>query len=185
MRDYRNITIWQNVSRLDKLVAFRNALIAHSNASFDYSKLHGDEEKARKREEMVKYRVKVNRNLLEVGEIVSAAGAGNEISYYVTHALSEYGSHSDAVRAVDLLDQAIGVYEGDRTSAIIRSYNPFWWAFQILQWFSRIPFILISGAGFNTARIENSLAGRLIKLAFLALPALYALKQILEDLNFW
>ena len=185
MRDYRNITIWQNVSRRDKLIAFRNDLIDYSRASFEYSNLYGGETKAEKWREVVEYRIRVNRNLREVQQIVSAARIPILIGRYVDDVLERDSVDRPLARTVDFLEQAIGVYQGDITSAINRSFNPLWWLFQLLQWFAHVPFVIIGGAGFNTARVEDSLVGRITKLIFLALPAIAALLWILDFLNYW
>lgn len=67
-------------------------------------------------------------------------------------------------RAVDLIERALGVYQSDRIAALRRTINPLWWLFRGLLWFARIPFVFLGGLGFDAARAEGSVFGKIFKL---------------------
>ena len=73
-------------------------------------------------------------------------------------------------KVIDHLERAIGVYKADYNASIWRTGNPFWWIGQVITWFAHLPFAFMGAAGFNSARVERSVVGRLIKAVFAAVP---------------
>ena len=65
---------------------------------------------------------------------------------------------------VGVIEMALGVYRSDRTAALRRTINPFWWLFRGLLWFTRIPFVFLGAMGFDVARAEGSAFGKFVKL---------------------
>lgn len=74
----------------------------------------------------------------------------------------------------DYLERAIGVYDADRQSAIIRTLNPFWWAMRGLLWLAGIPFRILNSAGIDTSNIEGGFIGTLVKAAIVMVTGLAA-----------
>lgn len=66
----------------------------------------------------------------------------------------------------DVVLRAQGVYKSNHFRSFLRTFNPLWWAWRVFNWFARLPFLLLGTAGFNSARAERSVLGRLFKLAF-------------------
>ena len=85
--------------------------------------------------------------------------------------------------AVGFIEMALGVYQSDRTAALRRTINPFWWLFSGLLWFTRIPFVVLGAVGFDAERAERSVLGRFVKLAAALLAATAALLTILNLLG--
>ena len=80
--------------------------------------------------------------------------------------------------AVDLIEKAIGVYQSNRTAALRRTINPFWWLKGSLLWFLSIPFIVLGALGFNATHTEGSVFGQSFKL-LLAISALLTIVNYL------
>jgi hypothetical protein len=66
-------------------------------------------------------------------------------------------------QAIDLVDQAIGVYNDDQKKAFWRSLNPLFWILRIVEWIAGVPFWLISLLGFSREKAEESKSGQLAK----------------------
>ncbi len=65
----------------------------------------------------------------------------------------------------DSTDRAIGAYETNCARLLRKSFNPFYWLQMPLVWFLRLPFKLLGAAGFDARKAEDSLFGKLVKLA--------------------
>ena len=109
-------------------------------------------------------------------------GAVQEIDLFLNlFELDRY--HISANHAVGFIEMALGVYQSDRTAALRRTINPFWWLFRWLLWFARIPFLVLSAMGFDTARAEGSALGKFFKLVTATTGLAAALLTILSLLG--
>jgi hypothetical protein len=63
----------------------------------------------------------------------------------------------------DFIDIGLGEYERQAVKAIVRTFNPLYWVGVGLEYVASLPFKLLGRAGFNQARIEGSVAGRIVK----------------------
>ena len=52
--------------------------------------------------------------------------------------------HMTSKHLVDFIDRAIGVYQFDRTAALRRTFNPFWWLKRSLLWLLSVPFVFLA-----------------------------------------
>lgn len=75
---------------------------------------------------------------------------------------------------IDLIERTISVYESDKFSAKIRTFNPFHWLWVLIQKLSSTPFLLLTSFGFNGQKAAHSLLGRLIGLIMSVILALIA-----------
>lgn len=64
---------------------------------------------------------------------------------------------------LDYLDRAVGVYNDDRTSAWMRTFNPFYWLRFLLDYTGRLPFFILGSLGLDQAKWEGSPLGRFFK----------------------
>ena len=83
----------------------------------------------------------------------------------------------------DHLERSIGVYVADYNASVRRTLNPFWWIGQMLISFAHLPFALIGAAGFNSARVEGSVVGRLMKVIVAATPVVASVLVIVDLLD--
>ncbi|KCZ88533.1 hypothetical protein HJA_09199 [Hyphomonas jannaschiana VP2] len=74
-----------------------------------------------------------------------------------------YRYQMDPHFVTDAVEAAVGVYDRDFLSALIRTLNPLWWAWKLVGWLASLPFALIGAAGFNRAAAEGSVIGKLFK----------------------
>jgi len=68
-------------------------------------------------------------------------------------------------KVFDCTDSAIGAYERERQRLLHRSFNPLYWLGMLVSWSLRLPFRLLGAAGFDAEGVEDSLLGKLVKLA--------------------
>lgn len=93
--------------------------------------------------------------------------------------LESYGISYQLV--IDMLEKAIGVYETDKSRALRRTINPLWWMKRLFEEVGRLPFRLLTMLGFNVARSESSVLGRLVR-GFVSLIAVLASLLVIANL---
>ena len=93
--------------------------------------------------------------------------------------LESYGISYQLV--IDMLEKAIGVYETDKSRALRRTINPLWWMKRLFEEAGRLPFRLLTMLGFNVARSESSVLGRLVR-GFVSLIAVLASLLVIANL---
>lgn len=81
----------------------------------------------------------------------------------------------------DSLDRAIGAYENECRKLRRKSFNPFYWMGIVIVWFLRLPFKLLGAAGFNAAKAEKSLSGKLVKVVMGLAAFTAAILKIADD----
>lgn len=163
---YKRITIFENRKRVRTLTAFRQKAQqwAQGNRQDDAA--------------TAELRREINGALFDARKFTTFAGVGVTGQQFPAPAVGGFvvpvdlftdifgpnriiGGHG---RLIDSIDRAIGVYESDKGAATIRTFNPFWWIGQALSWVAKTPFMIVSAAGFDTSKIEESLTGKILRL---------------------
>ena len=184
MKNYRNISFWENNRRCQILNDFRNKVVDYFNKSRVSSNTP----------EIYKVRSDINRKLPETIEILEAAGMAPSVVVTPAPAIGGYvrnitlldnifnleGDEIAPITVVDALERAVGAYEADYSAAVCRTFNPLWWARQLLESFAQLPFYLIGAAGFNANKVRASTLGHSIRFVFLVIPAVPALLALLD-----
>jgi hypothetical protein len=170
---YNRIPIWENKRRLELLTKFHGLLLTYYFHSQSTSGIPGRSERA----EAHAARYKINVILEECCQIVSSTGVNPIVtvsppplfggSTKQVDVFQNFTTLDDLIlqglSPMDFVQRAIGVYEGDRVRAFIRTVNPFFWISQVFLWFISFPFHIIGIAGFDRKKAEDSLWGKLFK----------------------
>jgi len=194
MRASNKILIWENQRRLNSLIGFRIKVITY----FDNCVFHmfGDEPEENKEARLV--RIDINREMAEVREIMAAAGVNPAIVWTPPPAIGGYPQKLDVVLNVfnlhryhlgpeeitDYLERTIGIYEKSKKAAKLRVINPFFYLGLIFDYIAEFPFFLAGRMGFNRAKAESSVIGRIIKGVVQLITALAAALTILYLLGY-
>lgn len=188
MDSYHRITIFENEDRTDALLRFRNNIVEYYN-NCEPSQFMRDPTEGPRASEL---RPEINRDMAKVIRIIRASGVstmfdvmrapaagGGVYSMDVVNGVFNLAYHQIDPRGVtDLIDRSIGIYEHDQRNAAIRTFNPFWWIWRGFTAVSEVPFRAFGYIGLNQSKIENSLPGRLVKLAIQLVLLFVALLQI-------
>jgi hypothetical protein len=87
----------------------------------------------------------------------------------------------------DTIERAITDYKDDITYAWIRTFNPVYWISVLIHRLIDLPFKLLSSSGFDGARVQHSLVGKIISLIlnfiFSSIAALSGIATILASIN--
>lgn len=70
------------------------------------------------------------------------------------------------LQLVDVLERALSDYKNDIAKAWIRTLNPLYWLGVLIAVVTKIPFDILSAAGFNGEKIKNSYIGSLVSKLF-------------------
>lgn len=174
MRPIERIAAIENAERIAVLVNFRKLVIEY----FINSKIDGFLRKRVEHEQAKAARVKINRLLPTVGPVIGAAHVHTVITWTPPPAIGGYIQHVELIhnlfnlshfdipasQVIDVLDQAIGVYESNERRAKVRLYNPFYYLGLLLDWIAKSPFSIARRAGFNASGLENSVVGKAVRL---------------------
>lgn len=191
---FKDFTYWKNRRCAADLQQFRSDLesyIDHSSYSYQADAIIEDA--------LAKdTKVRMNRALHRARAAINATGLPSIIIYSPPPAVGGYQQRVDLLnnlfhlhqfqisqdRVIELIDRVIGIYEDDKWPSILRSVNPFWWLWRGLLFVSSLPFQVLSAAGFDTASIENSFVGRLVRLAVMFVMVFAAFLTVLQLLGY-
>jgi len=81
----------------------------------------------------------------------------------------------------DCVDRAVGSYERESQRLFRGIFNPLYWIGALLVWLLRLPFRFLTAAGFDGAKIESSLVGKIAKVVLSLIPLLAAALKIADD----
>ena len=193
MGDFKSFACWKNRRCAADLQQFRSDLENY----IDQSSYHWMAEAVIEEEPAKDVRVKMNRALHCVVTAIDAAGLPRIVVYTPDPRIGGDQQLVDVLdnlfilhqfrlpqgRVIELIDRAIGIYENDKWPAILRSINPLWWLWKSLVFLSSGPFQLLSAAGFDTASIENSFVGRMVRLVVMVVMVLAAFLTVLQLLG--
>ena len=193
MRYYTKILVWENKRRLNKLREFRPLMIRYFNNSrvgFGGGRVEESAAKEARRE--------INLLRDEIHSIILNSGIDPSFSWTPPAAVGDDETEIDLIEDVfnldqfdigpnnllDLIDRAIGIYDSNRKSAFIRTFNPFFYLGLVLDTISDLPFIAIGILGFNRQKIKTSAIGRLVKGILYLTIIVAAVLTILHLLDF-
>lgn len=172
--NYKEITIFELDKRIKFLIESREDTVNYfSQLSYDLMD-HPAENKSAS-----ELRQKINYNLSKIEKFISATGTRTSIFYSPPPAIGGIQGNIDLFANIfnldkfdispkwitDCFEKSIGIYNNERKSAIIRTFNPFWWLWKLIKVIIGIPFFILNEAGFDSGRFENSILGKIIKLA--------------------
>lgn len=193
MKPIDKMPVWETLRRLNMLIRFRELGSDYfGNTEMGFMHTLSENEIA------LQARSEMNLLLQSVHDSVILAGITPVLTWnpqagYVRHfdvlaELFELNSLGIEPRRVeDILTRAIGVYQDDLPKARIRTLNPLFWLFLLLEFLVSIPFRLLGAAGFSRSRMESSFLGRLFKAALYLITALvgctWTVVQILDKLG--
>ena len=194
MNNYTRILPWENNRRLERLGEFRALVILYFNSSRAEWMVDERIEKP----EAEEARVKINRMMDETHDIILYSGVNPSIRYTPPAAVGGYIQNIDLVQNVfnlhrfqitannllDFIDRSIGIYESNMRPALFRAINPFFYLGLAFDLVARAPFVLIGRAGFNRKKVEESLAGRMVKGSIYIITALASLLTVLQLLDY-
>jgi len=192
MAHYRRMFFWQNASKLYTLFEYRDLVIDYFNEAqpYDLFEMH-DTEKS------IQLRSKINRTTQQITDALYSVGIVPVIHWTPPAMIGGYSQNIDLVNnlfnlrryqihpqtLIDILDKAIGIYSADRVNSFLRTVNPLFWVYLLINYFVRLPFKLLGLAGFNQRKIEGSLLGKIFAGVFTTLTYTFTLIQILEKLG--
>lgn len=194
MTPYKKILIWENKRRLKRVYEFRALLLQY----FHHSRAESIVNERIEKPEAQEARVKINRMIDEIHDILLYSGAATSVRYTPPAAVGGYTQNIDLVQNVfhldrfqisptnlmDVIDRGIGIYETDRSAALLRTINPFFYLGVVLDWIVRVPFLLLGRAGFDQQKVEMSFVGRVIKGTIYIVTALASLLTVLQLLDY-
>jgi len=194
VQHYTKILVWENNRRLSKLLEFRNLVVDYfHNSHPEWMADSRIEERAAR-----VARVKINRVMGETHDIILHSGIDPTLVWTPPPARGGYVMNVDLIQnifnlcqfrigpegALDFVDRAIGVYESNHRSSLIRTFNPLFYVGLVFDAISELPFIAIGRLGFDRQKVESSAIGRLIKGALYLITVIAALLTILQLLDF-
>ena len=193
MRHYTKILIWENKRRLNNLREFRSLMIRyfnHSRVGFGGGRVEESAAKEARRE--------INRLKDEIHSIILDSGIDPGFSWTPPSAV---GGEETKINLIEdifnldqfdigpnnvlyLIDRAIGIYDANRRSAFVRTFNPFFYLGRVLDAITDLPFIIIGIFGFNRQRMKASAVGRLVKGSLYLIIIVAVFLTILHLLDF-
>ena len=187
MKHYKKITSWDNTARIKSLQYFRSLVQKYF---FEMKKVNSEKDKLVVREEINKYLYKIN-------DIVRKSDVQPHFSGTTAFQIASYKKMNIILNIfniqyynippqsiIDIIDSAIGIYEGNGNASLFRTINPFYWLLLFFDFVLSIPFIFIEKFGFNRRNAEESILGKLFKGFSSIIFILAALKEIFGGFHF-
>jgi hypothetical protein len=183
--------VWVNATRHRDLTSFgARAKEYYQNATITWpEKDLVENDRARS------LRQSLNRDLAYIESLVSLAGVSDKVSVreapmlgghvfqgvpLLSNMFNIHMLDQEPQSVFDFLDRAIGVLEHDRRAAWVRTFNPFFWIGLFFSSMARVPFLILGELGFDRARAERSLLGRLFKALIWMIGILGSLATLIE-----
>ncbi|WP_421787380.1 hypothetical protein [Hyphobacterium sp.] len=171
---YKHVTVFENKYRLAKLRGFRTKVTDY----FDNVEHNWRVDDPIENDHASALRPALNEDLLHVGDIVRAADVQTTMQQLPAPAIGGYRLSFDLFRdllrlrsfelteqaTLDAMDRAIGRYQNDQIYAWVRTFNPLWWLWRLLNIVVSLPFALAELSGFERERFEQSVSGKLVRL---------------------
>ena len=194
MRYHTKILVWENERRLNKLIEFRELAIEYfNNTHVEWpmdARIEEDTAQAA--------RIEINQAVPEVHSIIRRSGIDPNLTVLPAPAVGGYVTKVDLIlnifgldehdikpnRVFDIIERAIGIYESNHKSALVRTFNPFFYLGLMLDTISDLPFIAIGKFGFNRQKAKASAIGRIVKGVLYLITVLAAFLTILYLLDF-
>ena len=190
MTNYKKITIFENRSRTEKLIVFREKVISYFEAKPNSSGIFNDHDS----NESAQIRMEINGILDEANAIIKSTGIWPVLTWSPPPAVGGYQQNINLVtnmfnfdrfmirpeQLLDLIERAIGKLTSDSKSATIRTCNPFFWIDRILRYIANSPFNILRSVGINADKIEVSIVGKLGKLIIYLISLAIGMLTILQ-----
>jgi len=194
MKKYYEITIIGNRANIKTLEDFKKVIVKYfknvKGGMMIKDLIENDKARAA--------RVEINKLLKKAIQIIHQAGVSTSIYYSPPPAIGGVAGNIDLIHnmfnlrlfdlepkdIIDPIERAIGVYEHDKTSSVLRTINPFFWINKLFRTISRIPFYILGSAGFPQNKIENSLLGRITKMLLYLVQVGASFLVILQMLDY-
>ena len=190
MKHYKRITIWENRRRRKFLQEFRN-LVSEYFADTKHADLGLGLIEGKK---AIELRPQINKLMNKAQITLLTAGWSPHLIVTPPPAIGGYRQNIDVLmnmfdlhnhqipedHVFDFIDRAIGNYEQDESAAKLRTWNPFFWLGLVFDWLASFPFRLLGRAGFDAQKVEQSVAGRLLKAFIYVIEGLAALLTVLQ-----
>jgi hypothetical protein len=188
------VLYWECKRRLRALEEFRSLVVRYFD-TVAYVAGHGD--RIQQTEESRKVRRKINDLMQDVGFSCNLIGQPLTVQYVPSplvggfqgnlsllsnlFELREY--HIPNSKVIDGLERVIGTYRRKTNYLYWQMFNPLFWLRVLLVKIVEVPFQILSAAGFDTAKFENSFMGKVVKavVGFVAFAA--ALLTVLQILG--
>ena len=173
MKQYTKLTFWQNIVRQKKLKEYKARLEEYFRSidydSYDRSILDTPQTRIT--------RTYLNKQADVVGQYITETGSPLRVTYTPPPVIGGYIQQIDLIdnlfnlqnfdievqTLIDVIDQALGIFERDFFNSVLRTIYPLFWFGKILELISSVPFYLLGSVGFNRVRLENSGIGKLVK----------------------
>ena len=113
------------------------------------------------------------------------AVGGPVVGVNLFYAILNDDSHGgvDRQRIVDVTNELIGTLSEAKRKQFLQVINPFFWLGAAIELVLSIPFWLLSKTGFDVAKIEDNLWGKLFKVAEVVLISYLAVKYGIDLKN--
>ena len=190
---YKNILIWENLKRSNLLRKFLSLVKEYFNNIEHVSfSLEINENKI-----AIQKRSEINAAIDKAHLAILSAGVSPIIYYSPPPAIGGIADNINLISNIfnlhkfeinsryllDYIERAISIYEADKTNSFLRTINPFYWLFLILDYIASIPFVILGRVGFNQKKIEGSLVGKIIKAIFYLITVFAAFLTVLEKIG--
>lgn len=165
----------ENNLRIVELIEFRGLVVTYFNNTRKNSIFQREVVELEAAKEV---RPRINSMLQRVMIYVQESGAAAVILWSPAPAVGGYRQSVHLIQnifnldrfeisplqLVDTIEQAIGIFESNRKSSLMRSLNPLFWFGRVLSWIAGIPFSILEDAGLHGKKLEENWIGRILKL---------------------
>lgn len=190
---YKDITLFQNKNRVEKIKYFRELIIFYFER--EGYELENQEHFESLNEQAL--RTEINQKSNEVHQILTASDLRPIMNWTPPPMIGGYRQNIDLIlnifnlgrfsisinHLIDFIDRSIGIYEADFLNSKIRTFNPFFYLNLVFRYISQAPFKILGEVGFNKNKIEESIFGRVIKLFLYLIVVFASFLTILEILD--
>jgi len=194
LRFYTKIAIWENQRRLNELLEFRELALKY----FNNSRAEWMANERIEEEEAKIARVDINRIMDEVHDIILYSGIDPSLRWSPPPAVGGYIQNVNIIQNIfhihrfripennvlDFIDRAIGIYESNKSRALVNTFNPLFYLSIVVDWLVELPFVFIGRLGFNRDRVESSIIGRLMKGVLYLVTIVASFLTILQLLGY-
>ena len=191
---YNKITIFENHRRVSALEEFSELVNGYFD-NIEYTRLmHHPIENQRAQD----IRSQINLRLKKASKIINLVGVPTSFYYSPPPAIGGLAANIELLanifnlyqyrmgrrNVLDCIDQAVGVYNDDRTNSILRTISPFFWIGMVFNYLVSLPFVLLGKVGFDRSKIEENIIGKIAKTFFHLIIGIASFLTILHLLGY-
>ncbi len=194
MQKYQKITFWENKNRQKYLNEFKEFINKYFN-SIGYG-TYGD---IIDNKNSLVVREKINKNVNKAQDFMASVNIAPIVEYTAPPMAGGYTKRLDPFEnifnlqqynldkqvLVDSLNNAIGIYENDLFNSYLRTFNPFFWLIELINFVTSLPSKLLADSGLiNKSSKNGSMILKIIKflsdLIVWGFGSYYAFFKIIE-----